>query len=132
MTTFYRLHSNPAAPCFCAEHAYSGLWGGEWSEDGSQARCRECDGGALLGTIIDDCGSCDGTGWEDAQYGYSCCTSANDLIAYMDEHGNPADTDPVVIFEGEQVGTGFDGEPLAIPTGHIRWTTYGALRAGKE
>ncbi|GAA0719758.1 hypothetical protein Drose_06055 [Dactylosporangium roseum] len=130
--TFYRLHNNTAAPAFSAEHAYSGLWGSEWSEDGTQTRCHECDGGALLGSIIDNCRTCDNTGWEDAQYGYSCCWSGADLIAYMDEHGIVADDDQVVVFEGQRVGTGGDGEPLAVPTGQVRWTTYGALRAGKE
>lgn len=126
MTTFYRLHCNPAAPTFASEHAYSGVWGGEWTADGSQNECRSCIPGDR-----DDCRTCGGTGWEDALPGYSCCWTADDLIAYVREHVGLADnsTDAVVIFEGRQVGTGFDGEPLAVPTGHVEWITWADLVA---
>jgi hypothetical protein len=74
-----------------------------------------------------DCRTCDGTGWEDAMYGYSSCWTAAGLVAYMDEHGVVNPSDQVVIFEGRQVGNGFDGEPLAVPTGDVQWTTWAAL-----
>ncbi len=123
---YYRIHNNPNAPTFSADHAYSGLWGSEFSADGSQTECHDCsdsDGSRA------ECRTCDGTGWEDAPYGYSCCESATDLLAYFSpSRGGTGDSDPVVIFEGERVGTGFDGEPLAIPTGTVRWTTIAALR----
>lgn len=119
--TFYRLHSNPEAPCFCANHAYSGVWGGEWSKDGSQSRCTSCIPGD------EDCRVCGGTGWEDAIRGYSCCWTAEDLIAYMGEHHAPDAAELVAVFEGRQVGTGFDGEPLAIPTGDVEWITWAEL-----
>lgn len=125
--TFYRLHSNPSAPCFCAEHAWSGLWGGEWNEDGSATHCNRCGG---TGTLLfgEECTTCDGDGWEPALHGYSACWDAAELAEYMDEHGVVADNDPVVIFEGRQVGTGFDGEPLAVPTGKVRWITWKELK----
>jgi hypothetical protein len=118
--TFYRLHSNPDAPCFCAEHAYSGLWGRTWSEDGSQTQCW-CDGQDA------DCRDCDGSGWEDAQYGYSACWSATDLVTYMKKHGIVENDDKVIIFDGRQVGTGFDGEPLAVPSRTIEILTWSEL-----
>lgn len=67
---------------------------------------------------------------EDALYGYSCCYSAEDLIAYFARHGEPLGDDTVVVFEGQRVGTGFDGEPLAVPTGAVRHTTWAEFVAG--
>ncbi len=122
--TFYRLHANPDAPAFTADNAWSGLWGGQWSADGARNECTACSD---LDDSRPECAACDGTGWQDAQYGYSCCWTASDLITYMDKHGVVDDSDAVVIFEGEQVGSGFDGEPLAVPTGRIEWTTWGEL-----
>jgi hypothetical protein len=51
-------------------------WGSEFSEDGSQTRCRNCEDGVsfFTGGECTDCSS----GWEDALYGYSCCSSAED------------------------------------------------------
>lgn len=49
--------------------------------------------------------------------------------AYMAHHGIVQNDDPVVVFEGQQVGTGPDGEPLAVPTGDIRWITWRELVA---
>lgn len=124
--TFYRVHWT-GSPEFSTTNAWSALWGAERSEDGSQTRCRECDGtGTAFG---ENCGTCDGEGWEDCLPGYSCCDTAAELLAYFTRHGEPDPTEPVVIFDGVRVGTGFDGEPLATPTGDARWTTYGALRA---
>jgi hypothetical protein len=124
--TFYRLHANPDAPEFSANNAWSGLWGTRWSADGAQNECTACSD--LDGSRA-ECRECGGTGWQDAQYGYSCCWTADDLIAYMNSHGVAAEDDAVVIFEGQQVGTGFDGEPLAVPTGRVEWTTWGELIA---
>lgn len=158
--TFYRVH-NPDAPCFCAEHAYSALWGAEFKEDGSANKCRMCDatgidyqriecrscGGAGgpdydgscescdgFGYVeTDQCATCDGTGWEPAIPGYSCSGSANELVEYFKEHtgGDPMRGSgydrQVVVFEGHAVGTGFDGEPLAIPTGNVEWITWAEL-----
>ena len=130
--TFYRLHTNPQAPAFNADNAYSGLWGSTWSEDGTQTECHDCNGQGRLFDDDPDCGTCDGTGWEDASEGYSSCASAEELLDYFGQHSPADDADPVVVFEGAQVGIGFDGEPLVIPATVIRWTTIGALRAGKE
>ena len=127
--TFYRMHQ-PDAPEFSAEHAWSAQWGVTWASDGSRYECTRCDGtGRDLTDQDEECPSCDGEGWLDADRGYSCCYSAEELLAYMDRHGVVGDDDPVVVFEGQRVGTGGDGEPLAVPTGHVRWTTIGALRA---
>jgi len=128
---FYRLHSNPEAPCFCPDHAWSGLWGGEWAADGSASRCGACDGSGEADLSATDCRVCDGTGWEPAQPGYSCCRSAAELLRYVDAHvGQVPDTRPVVaVFQGQQVGVGFDGEPLAVPTGAVQWITWAELAA---
>jgi hypothetical protein len=135
---FYRLHNTDShvpdryvsptgtVPCFCAEHAYSAVWGAEWSADGSRTKCRNCEDGISLidGT---ECGGCDG-GWEDALYGYSSCDTAEELVAYMTKHGVVNDDDLVVAFEGEQVGNGWDGEPLVVPTHVVEVITWAELR----
>ena len=127
--TFYRMH-RPDAPAFCAEHAWSAQWGVTWDPSGARYECTRCDGtGQDLTDPDEECPACDGEGWLDADYGYSCCESAQALLAYLDRHGVVVADDPVVIFEGQRVGTGGDGEPLAVPTGQVRWTTIGALRA---
>jgi hypothetical protein len=101
-------------------------WGSEFSEDGSQTRCRNCEDGVSLftGGECTDCNS----GWEDALYGYSCCSSAEELVEYMTKHGVVSDNDLVVVFEGEQVGTGWDGEPLAVPSRVVEVIAWGVLR----
>ncbi len=148
---YFRLHSNPDAPCFCAEHAWSGLWGTEFTPDGAQVACgqcqgtgtadvqecarcahqwdcdiRQCKGGVILG---EECHTCDGTGWVDAQRGYSCCSSAEELVAYMNVHGAVGADDLVIIFEGKWVGIGFDGEDRVIPTKILGTTTWRELVA---
>jgi len=126
--TFYRMHQ-PGAPEFCAENAWSAQWGVAWDPSGSRYECTWCDGtGRDFFDPGEECPACD-EGWQDADYGYSCCDTAEELLSYMDAHGVVTDDDPVVIFEGVRVGTGGDGEPLAVPTGQVRWTTIGALRA---
>lgn len=123
--TFFRFHAE-GIPTFRAEHAYSGLWGGEWLADGSASQCRECDG---IGTAYGEtCRSCNGEGWDPAQEGYSCCDTAQDLIAYFAQHlGSDPGPGMVIEFEGQRVGNGFDGEPLAIPTSIIRTMTWKEL-----
>lgn len=115
--TFYRLHATEHE--FSAAGAYSALWGSVWSEDGTQTECTSCYEGDR-----DGCRVCDGTGWQDAQEGYSCCDTAEELIEYMTEHGIAGDDDKVIVFEGVRTGTGFDGEPLAVPTRIIEETTW--------
>ncbi|WP_239404530.1 hypothetical protein [Frankia sp. Cj3] len=150
---YYRLHANPDAPCFCADHAYSGPWGSEFSADGSHLACGwcqgagiadiqdcpqcacgwaqpcgvdGCEGGALYGQ---QCRPCDGTGWVDAQRGYSACSSPEELVEYMDAHGCVDSDDTVVIFDGRWVGTGFDGEDLVVPAGSFETITWAELTA---
>jgi hypothetical protein len=130
--TFYRVHWDDA-PEFSEEHAWSALWGSEFSADGTQTRCHSCDDGMDWDRNA-PCSTCDGTGWEDCLRGYSCCTSAEQLVAYFAEHGAPDDDDTVVIFEGRCSGTGFDGETLAIPEGAVQtmtWSEFAATAAAQ-
>jgi hypothetical protein len=123
--TFYRLH-RADTPEFSTGNAWSGPWGETFSADGSRYECRTCDGtGEVFG---EQCTDCDGEGWIDCDPGYSCCHTADDLLDYFGQHCPAAADDPIVVFEGQQIGTGFDGEPLAIPTGSIHWITIAQLR----
>jgi len=127
--TFYRMHRLDV-PTFCAENAWSAQWAACWDPSGSRYECTRCDGtGEDLTDPGQECPACDGEAWLNADYGYSCCYSAEELLSYLDDHAVVTDDDPVVIFEGVRVGTGGDGEPLAVPTGQVRWTTVGALRS---
>ncbi|HEY9474572.1 MAG TPA: hypothetical protein VIS06_12075 [Mycobacteriales bacterium] len=143
-TTFYRVHvagrNATGALAFTADNAFSATWGSDFVEgDPSRVKCQTCGGSGecalCYGTGEDcTCGSggcrvCDGEGVEDLPRGYSCCDTAEDLRAYFAEHGTPASTDDVVVFEGRRVGTGFDGEPLAVPTGDARWMTWAEFTA---
>jgi len=128
--TFYRVHWADA-PAFSPENAWSALWGSVRSNDGTQTECHDCAGTGREGAAEygDPCTTCDGTGWEDALEGYSCCDTATDLVEYMRQHGVMADDDRVIIFEGRRVGTGFDGEPLAVPARIIEETTWSEFLA---
>lgn len=129
MDVFYRAH-RAGSPPFTADNAWSAPWGETFSADGSRYECRTCDGtGVAYGERCD--AGCT-HGWFDADRGYSACNCAADLITYLDARGLPAPDDPVVVFTGTRVGTGTDGEPLVVPTTTIRWTTYGAIRAGQH
>jgi hypothetical protein len=125
--TYYRLHRDDA-PTFTADNAWSGLWGGTFSPDGARSECPQCDeSGEYDG---EECSHCAGEGWLDCDYGYSCCYTAAELVAYFSRGGGLDAVDlaqPVVVFAGEQVGNGFDGEPLVVPTEVVRWTTLGEL-----
>ena len=137
METFYRFHWADCPP-FSADNAWSALWGRERSADGSKTRCEVCDGTGVdndPSDLSDDdpgfaCRQCDGTGWEDAVRGYSCTRSAEALIAYFADpaRDDPApDTGTVIIFEGRGSGTGFDGEPVAVPERTMKsmpWTEF--------
>ncbi|MFJ3839490.1 hypothetical protein ACIPY6_28840 [Streptomyces sp. NPDC090054] len=113
MSIFYRLHWSDCPP-FSAENAWSASWGSTRSADGSQTECLTCDGtGELDGEPCSD-RDCE-EGWTDCVAGYSCCASADELIAYLGGRGEPGADDTVVVFEGRQVDTGFDGEPTAVP-----------------
>ncbi len=125
--TFYRVHWD-GCPEFSAANAWSALWGSERGDDPSRTKCHDCDGGALL-EFLGGCQVCGGEGWEDAVRGYSCTDTAEELIAYFTKHSEPSGGDAVVIFEGEQVGNGVDGEPLAVPTGAVETTTWAEFLA---
>jgi hypothetical protein len=121
METFYRIHWSDT-PEFNADNAWSGLWGAERSEDGSQTKCRTCDGrGEDEGAPCDDC---DGEGWEDCVRGYSCCWDAEGLLAYFNRPGMEPSGEQVIVFEGRQTGNGFDGEPCAVPSKVIETVTW--------
>lgn len=145
--TFYRWHSADA-PLFTAANAWSGLWGSDFSADGSRTRCPGCDGtgegwsecpachGNLGGCercedagVINECEDCGGDGWRACVRGYSCCHTAADLVAYMRDHaGEPRDDwGRVIVFQGEQTGTGIDDEPCVVPENVIAemsWTEF--------
>lgn len=125
--TFYRFHW-AGCPEFSAANAFSALWGAERNEDGSKTRCNNCNGKGRLFPYDPDCDTCDGTAWEDAVEGYSCFDDADELICYFAERGVLDDDDGVVIvFEGRRVGTGFDGEALAVPqtvTETMPWSVF--------
>lgn len=118
---FFRWHQDVDAPCFCAHHAWSAPWGSEFSADGTTYRCPACD-----------------EGWVDCDRGYSSVRSAEELADYFQEHakGAPADDHGhVVVFEGEHVGDGCDGEPLAVPTRiveRLTWSAFAAKHLHKE
>ena len=63
-----------------------------------------------------------------ADQGYSCFADPAELIEYgegrMDLDGNR-----VIEFEGEQVGLGCDGEPLAAPESVTRVMTWDEFKA---
>lgn len=121
--TFFRFHRTDA-PEFSAANAWSGLWGSEFSEDGSATRCHNCDNGQTF-VFGEKCDLCEGTGWEDCAEGYSCCDTAEELIAYFAAHlGSDPGDGAVIVFEGHQVGTGFDGEPLAVPARVVETLTW--------
>lgn len=123
--TFYRIHWADS-PEFNAANAWSVLWGATRSEDGTQTECTSCYEGDR-----DDCRICDGTGWEDALEGYSCCDTATELIEYFTTAARDSligDDDKVIVFEGTRTGVGFDGEPLAVPTRIIEETTWSEFR----
>ncbi|MFC9973510.1 hypothetical protein ACFVH6_21710 [Spirillospora sp. NPDC127200] len=152
--TFYRWHHNDA-PTFDADHAWSGLWGSEFNADGSKTKCMTCDGDGedwrdcprCHGDIdampdcdrcegngaINECGDCDATGWIDCVRGFSSCRTAEELYGYFTDRarsGVAADgLGTVIVFEGEQTGTGFDDEPCVVPTRVLKemtWTEFTA------
>ncbi|RFU41306.1 hypothetical protein DZF91_12530 [Actinomadura logoneensis] len=122
--TFFRWHGEHVPLCFCADHAWSGLWGSAWTEDGSRTRCPGCDGTGegwrdcprCHGDDPDDCERCggdgglpecevcEGEGWQDCEPG--------------DDWGQ------VIEFDGEVTGTGFDDEPTVVPTSVVRTMTW--------
>ena len=130
---YYRVHWSDC-PEFCAANAQSLPWG---ERDG--VVCGRCDGAGYV-TRRDgseaECSGCGGAGFvaPEPEPGYSCCQSAEDLVRYFRGRIEPDDDEPVVIFAGDIVGVGPDGEPLVIPAAlpRPRWTTYGAVRRAVE
>jgi hypothetical protein len=149
MQTFYRWHRTDA-PAFNADNAWSGLWGAEFSTDGSQTKCRACDGTGedwrdcprCHGEggdcrrcdgegVINECADCDGEGWQDCVRGFSSCHTAQDLYAYITGHmGAPSDDDgKVIVFTGHQADTGFDDEPCVVPDEIVKEMTWTELES---
>jgi hypothetical protein len=106
--TFYRVH-NDTCPCLCAEHAYSAPAGVTFIDCATYI-CPTCHACAIEG-----CATCGEHGTIPATRGYSCFESLDAAQAYLEKAG--AWRTAIYRFEGEHVGTGLDGEPLAIPTG---------------
>lgn len=151
---FYRVHWADCPP-LSQENAWSALWGTRRTPDGTQTYCVPCDGtgkgtrncpacdgcgwdaggfercSRCDGTgVLDECESCDGEGVHDCQRGYSCFSDPQTLIEYFKKRpGTVENDDPVVIFEGEYYGAGFDGEDLAVPTRVVEEMTWAEFRA---
>jgi hypothetical protein len=83
-------------------------------------------------TVEKRCPDCE-EGRRRCERGYSCETSPGALIAYFRNHGvDPHPEETVVVFEGEQAGTGLDGEPTAVParvTETMTWEQFTARHA---
>lgn len=128
---FYRVHWD-SCPEFSPENAQSMTWAGRKN---LESDCLNCGGEGEVYRAdgrTRECSECDGTGTvkEEAEAGYSCCNSFEELQAYFSSRGEPDDAQRVVIFDGEEVGNGYDCEPLVIPTsGTETWTTWGELKA---
>ena len=92
---FYRIH-RPELPTLCAANAYSAEWGSSFVSP-SEIRCEICSG---EGEFDDDikCAACDGTGIKEADRGYSCCKSIEQLSAYFASRGG-VDLNNVTIYE---------------------------------
>src|SRR5690554_2661981 len=86
---FYRFHQN-AAPCFCADHAWSAPWGSAFTPDGSQYECPSCDGTGD-NHIDPACRHCDGTG-EDTTTCYHCDGTSYDDDDMCSECGGTGHT----------------------------------------
>lgn len=149
MQIYYRCHLSSLP--FSPENAYSSPWG--TGEDGTcgvcqgvgkvekpyQDTCWEC-GGAGEGCGCDHgimtyyrevpCPYCQGTGKAKRLRGYSCFKSPEALSNYFFLRGGMSDNATVVIFTGEQVGVGPDGEPLVVPKTfpRPRFITWGQMQ----
>lgn len=54
--------------------------------------------------------------------GYSATKSAEELVRYFKAHGSDVgDDDPIVLFDGYEVGVGPDLEPLVVPKKVVAW-----------
>lgn len=132
---YYRVHW-PDCPPFAPENATSAPWGADTEPcprcqgAGEVAEREHGDWGRQTGSMI-ECPECGGAGEVPVARlpGYSCCESAESLLEYFAARGGVDGETPVAIFRGKSVGTGPDGEPLVIPVGRTRWTTYAKLRA---
>ena len=155
---FYRVHWKHNPP-FSPENAQSEAWNLEYEGDTKncpackaegRVPCAKCggDGCVWIGPRADQrpttcpackgrrtaaCGECGGKGAisDRVRRGYSAFTSADELVQYMDSMLAADASDPVVVFSGQQIGEGHDGEPLVLPDMQVvRWTTYGKLKKG--
>jgi hypothetical protein len=130
---------------FAAENAWSSQMGLDWTwvdVDGERVPYIECLGcggtgeGDEWGLDADGepsgalpCRSCRGERRVACDRGYSCWDDAELLVEAMTYQVRPDACEDVVVFEGRQVGTGLDGEPLVVPTQTIRWMTWAELVA---
>ncbi|MGW5353377.1 hypothetical protein ACWERV_23060 [Streptomyces sp. NPDC004031] len=142
-TVLYRVHWEDCPP-MSPEHAWSAPWGTIRSDDGSRYQCVVCDGtgegfrdcprcvcgvveaadGDVVtcplckgNVVLDGCENCEGDGWWDCIRGYSCTASPEGLLDYFEcsARSGLAGGETVVVFEGEVVDSGIDGEPTAVP-----------------
>lgn len=123
-STYWRVHWHDC-PEFSAENAKSVAW------DGWDAACPICNGEGTIEKLVErwtdddeleevlsdiECSHCKGNGVITPQDGYSCCESAKELSKYFRRRLLPTNTDAkIVVFSGEVVDYGIDGEPLVVP-----------------
>lgn len=122
--TFWRIHDTGHE--FSADNAWSSQMDMDRRDGEDGTPQQECWCQAMDGEPAGDCRDCDGEGWVDCQRGYSCCPSAQALAAYFAGQGISLagwHGFEVIEFEGRAVGTGPDGEPLAVPEGVARRMT---------
>lgn len=114
---FWRVHWS-ATPPFAPENAYSAPWDTNWHP--TEKLVME------YGRYGD---------WVAPDRGYSVAPSAKSLVDYIEFNagGEVAEVHDILVFTGEQVGTGLDGEPLVIPDvdgvlGRLKWGEFTAAR----
>ena len=137
---YWRWHQHEAPP-FSADNAWSATWGSEFTPDGDRYRppaglydlCEPCqdETGSCGHDDEGECEHCECPGWASCDRGYSCCDSAEELIAYFAARyvtAEEMDRDGVVYaFEGDVHGAGIEGEPLVEPTRVLKTLTWTEL-----
>ena len=124
---YYRVHSMSVP--FDAEHAWSYMVGPLDGQVGVE-ECHTCWGkGEAEGPDgFGTCWKCGGECTVEADRGYSCWASAAEMIEYGNDRLDTSTT-RVMEFEGEQVGTGSDDEPLVVPSRVVRVMTWAEFTA---
>lgn len=115
LNLYYRFHW-VGSPTFSPENARSIGWSAWQNGVPCYHTQAEWDNNSAW-----DCSRCEGECWravEEADFarGYSCTSSAEELFSYFASRIIPDNEDgKLVVFSGEEVGSGDDGEPLVVP-----------------